>query len=193
VTVESAWAARLSASRLIVSDPPSWRPSGPGAHHYLARNPQFFAADFTFPRRCGAPAAGRSLSIHAARVYAVSGPFRIIADERAHRAHLPDRPRRGGAFIGISFATVAFALTRVITGPVTFLSALLDPHADHRPVVPLFAFYSGLGWIGRAEPGLVAFLCAPAIDGGPRRGARRDCVLSCRDTTGGCSISASAR
>jgi hypothetical protein len=154
--------------------------AGIWCHQYLARHPEFFAADFTFPwRAAGHLLAGRDPYQHMPRVpvYAAAGPFpypltsALIAAPFAYLAP----PAAGGAFIGISFAVLAFALTRERYWPlVTFLSAplvLTLTTVQWSPLLLAAVLLPGLGWLGAAKPnlGLVAFVLRPqrsAVIGG---------------------------
>jgi hypothetical protein len=139
---------------------------------YLARNPQFWAADFTFPwRAAGHLLAGRDPYEFMPRVptYAESGPFpypltsAIVALPFARLSP----PAAGGLFIGISFAVLAFALTRAKYWPlVTFLSApaiLTLTTTQWSPLILASVLLTGIGWIAAAKPnlGLVAFALKP--------------------------------
>jgi hypothetical protein len=146
--------------------------AGVWCHDYLARNPKFFAADFTFPwRAAGHLLAGRDPYQHMPRVptYAASGPFpypltsALIAIPFAGLTPAV----AGGVFIGISFGLLAFALTRKAYWPLlTFLSAplvLTLTTVQWSPLLLASLLLPGLGWLGAAKPnlGLVAFVLRP--------------------------------
>jgi len=146
--------------------------AGVWCHDYLARNPQFFAADFTFPWRAARHLlAGRDPYAFMPRVptYAASGPFpypltsALVAMPFA--ALRP--PAAGGAFVGISFALLAFAVTARAYWPlVMFLSAplvLTLTTAQWSPLLLASLLLPGLGWLGAAKPnlGIVAFVLRP--------------------------------
>jgi hypothetical protein len=139
---------------------------------YLNRNPQFFAADFTFPwRAAGHLLAGRDPYqwMPRVRVYAAGGPFPYPLTSAIVAAPFAGLrpPVAGGAFIGISFAVLALALTRRALWPlVTFLSApllLTLTTVQWSPLLLASILLPGLGWLGAAKPnlGLVAFLLRP--------------------------------
>ena len=139
---------------------------------YLARNPQFFAADFTFPwRAAGHLLAGRDPYQHMPRVreYAAAGPFPyplmsalIAAPFAGLRA-----PVAGGVFIGISFTVLSFALTKARYWPLlTLLSAplvLTLTNVQWSPLLMAAVLLPGLGWLGAAKPnlGAIAFVLRP--------------------------------
>ena len=146
--------------------------AGVWCHQYLTRNPQFFAADFTFPwRAAGYVLGGLDPYQHMPRVpvYAASGPFPYPLTSAL--IALPfatlQPPAAGGAFIGVSFALLAFALTRRQYWPlVTFLSApllLTLTTVQWSPLLLAAVLLPGLGALGAAKPnlGLVAFVLRP--------------------------------
>lgn len=141
-------------------------------HDYLARNSQFWAADFTFPwRAAGHLLAGRDPYQQMPRVatYAASGPFpypltsALLALPFARLSP----PAAGGAFIGLSLGLLAFGLTRTTLWPlVAFLSApavLTLTTTQWSPLIMASILLPGFGWVGAAKPnlGLVAFVLRP--------------------------------
>jgi len=139
---------------------------------YLARNPQFFAADFTFPwRAAGHLLAGRDPYQHMPRVreYAAAGPFPYPLTSALIAAPFSGLrpPMAGGVFIGISFAVLAFALTKVRYWPLlTLLSAplvLTLTNVQWSPLLMAAVLLPGLGWLGAAKPnlGVVSFALYP--------------------------------
>jgi hypothetical protein len=146
--------------------------AGVWCYRYLGRNPQFFAADFTFPwRAAGHLMAGRDpyQFMPRVRVYAASGPFpypltsALIATPFAGF----DPPTAGGAFVGLSLALLTFALTaRALWPLVTLLSApvvLTLTTTQWSPLLMATVLLPGLGWLGAAKPnlGVVAFVVRP--------------------------------
>jgi hypothetical protein len=141
-------------------------------HDYLARNPQFFAADFTFPwRAAGHLLAGRDPYQHMPRVraYAASGPFPYPLTSALIAAPLAGLgpPAAGGVFIGVSFTVLGFALTKRGYWPLlTLLSApvvLTLTNVQWAPLLLAAVLLPGLGWLGAAKPnlGVVAFVLRP--------------------------------
>ena len=137
--------------------------AGVWCHDYLGRNPQFFAADFTFPwRAAGHLLAGRDPYLHMPRVrqYAAAGPFPYPLTSALIAAPLAGLrpPMAGGVFIGVSFTVLAFALTKVRYWPlITFLSAplvLTLTTVQWSPVLLAAVLLPGLGWLGAAKPNL---------------------------------------
>jgi len=146
--------------------------AGIWCHDYLVRNPQFFAADFTFPwRAAGHLLAGRDPYQHMPRVreYAAAGPFPYPLTSALIAAPFAGfRPQvAGGLFIGISFALLAFGLTKARYWPlITFLSAplvLTLTTVQWSPLLLAAVLLPGLGWLGAAKPnlGVVAFVLYP--------------------------------
>ena len=146
--------------------------AGVWCYQYLTRNPQFFAADFTFPwRAAGYLSGGRDpyLLMPKVREYAASGPFpypltsALIALPFAGLA----APTAGGAFVAVSFALLTFGLTASAYWPlVTLLSApavLTLTTTQWSPLLLAAVLLPGLGWLGAAKPnlGLVAFALRP--------------------------------
>jgi hypothetical protein len=171
-----------SSSRPLTADPPrllrlgiaiaAGLMAGLWCADYLARNPQFFAADFTFPWRAARHlVAGRDPYQHMPRVpvYAAAGPFPYPLTTAL--VALPFAglrpPLAGGLFIGVSFALLAFALTGKALWPlVIFLSAplvLTLTTVQWSPLILASLLLPGLGWLGAAKPnlGLVTFLLRP--------------------------------
>jgi len=146
--------------------------AGLWCYDYLSRNPQFFAADFTFPwRAAGHLLAGRDPYVHMPRVstYAASGPFPypLTSALVAMPFAMLRPPVAGGLFIGISFALLAFALTRTdYWRLVMFLSAplvLTLTTVQWSPLLLASVLLPGVGWLGAAKPnlGLVGFVLHP--------------------------------
>jgi len=139
---------------------------------YLSANPQFWAADFTFPwRAAGHLLAGRDPYQFMPRVptYAAAGPFPyplttalIALPFAALRA-----PVAGALFIALSFALLAFALTRESFWKlVTFASApllLTLTTVQWSPLLLASILLPGIGWLAAAKPnlGVVAFILRP--------------------------------
>jgi len=103
------------------------------------------------------------------RTYAAAGPFPYPLTSALVAAPFAGLrpPAAGGVFIGLSFAVLAFALTRRALWPlITFLSAplvLTLTTVQWSPLLLAAVLLPGLGWLGAAKPnlGVVAFVLRP--------------------------------